>query len=460
VATVTVTATPTTLDATGAAELAVTNTGSASVYVNTQRLRPGQRNTFDTTLPLQVTTQPGETSTVDTAVSKATGGTSTGTSAGTPPPADVAPRANGTYDGKRNLYLPTGYSLRRIQAAIAGVAAGQTPTSRAKIAWVGHSEVAGFGGTPGVNDAPVTLRKLLAARYPMGTGLVTAYNNNGGTGTPTDARWAFDAGWVYAGGSYGFGNIQLHRRSTATGNNATFTSDILSTNVDIWTFGNTTALTYTVRDNTGATISTGTITPNAATATLVQALTGLVNAKTVVVTSTAAGAAFILGVNVRPASAVEVSGFGFWGAEASDFIPAQWFNPYQDVISYAPNLAIVQLDVNEAVHAKTTTALQTNLSTIVAGLQAAGSDVALVASCQPTGVPTGGSTALTAAAWSTFRNAVYNVADTYKTPLIDITDRFGPYATANANGMMYDVNHPNGAGYTDTALAVFHALNL
>jgi hypothetical protein len=79
VATLTVTATPTTLDTTGAAELAVTNTGAAAVYVNTQRLRPGQRGTFDTTRPLQVTTQPGETSTVDTAITAATntGGGST-----------------------------------------------------------------------------------------------------------------------------------------------------------------------------------------------------------------------------------------------------------------------------------------------------------------------------------------------------------------------------------------------
>jgi hypothetical protein len=63
VAIVNVTDTPTTLDVTGAAELAVTNTGSAAVYVNTQRLRPGQRGTFDTSRPLQVVTQVGQTST-------------------------------------------------------------------------------------------------------------------------------------------------------------------------------------------------------------------------------------------------------------------------------------------------------------------------------------------------------------------------------------------------------------
>jgi hypothetical protein len=450
-ATVGVTTTPTTLDATGAAELAVTNTGGQAVFINSLRLRPGQRQVFETTRPLLVSTQTG-TSAVDTAVSipVRVAPPVTGAGAAAAAPADVEPRSNRTYEARRNLYLPNGYSVRKTQAALASVAAGQTATSRARLAWVGHSEVAGFGGTPGVNDAPVMLRKLLAARYPVGTGLVTAYNNNGGTGIPTDARWTFDAGWAYAGGAFGFGNSQLHRRATAANLNATFTSDILGTNVDIWTFGNSAPFAYTVRDNAGATLSTGTLTPTGATATQVIALTGLVNAKTVTITSTGTAATFLLGVNVRPASAVEVSGFGFWGGEAVDFLPAQWFNAYADVIAYAPHLAIVQLDVNEAVHGKTPATLQANLSTIVSGFQAAGSEVVLVASCAQSGT--------TAAAWSTFRNAVYNVADTYKAPLVDITDRFGPYATATANGLMYDANHPNGAGYADTAQAVFNAL--
>jgi hypothetical protein len=66
-ATVTVTSTPVTLDATGAAELGVTNTGGASVFVNSQRLYPGQRLVFDARQPLAVVTQGGGgTSTVDT----------------------------------------------------------------------------------------------------------------------------------------------------------------------------------------------------------------------------------------------------------------------------------------------------------------------------------------------------------------------------------------------------------
>jgi hypothetical protein len=105
VATVNVTETPTTLDVTGAAELAVTNTGSASVYVNTQRLRPGQRGTFDTSRPLQVTTQPGQTSTVDTTVAVASGqgGGQSGTYARTLGP------ASGTDDtATLNALLATG----------------------------------------------------------------------------------------------------------------------------------------------------------------------------------------------------------------------------------------------------------------------------------------------------------------------------------------------------------------
>jgi hypothetical protein len=68
-ATVTVTGTPVTLDTTGAAELGVTNTGSVAVFVNSQRVRPGQRLVFDARQPLAVATQGGAgTSTVDTDV--------------------------------------------------------------------------------------------------------------------------------------------------------------------------------------------------------------------------------------------------------------------------------------------------------------------------------------------------------------------------------------------------------
>jgi lysophospholipase L1-like esterase len=66
-ATVVITTTPVTLDATGAAQLAVTNTGSESVYINSARLRPGQRNTFDTTTPLVASTMSGS-SAVDTVI--------------------------------------------------------------------------------------------------------------------------------------------------------------------------------------------------------------------------------------------------------------------------------------------------------------------------------------------------------------------------------------------------------
>jgi hypothetical protein len=66
-ATVTVTSTPVTLDATGAAELGVTNTGAVTVFVNSQRVRPGQRLVFDARQALAVATQGGAgTSTVDT----------------------------------------------------------------------------------------------------------------------------------------------------------------------------------------------------------------------------------------------------------------------------------------------------------------------------------------------------------------------------------------------------------
>lgn len=376
-------------------------------------------------------------------------------------PSDVQPR-NGSYNPSRNLYLPASATLRKIRAKLAAVAAGQSASARARIALAGHSHISGYGGLPGVSDLGTDLRRLFEKNYPSGTGVVPAYNNNGGGASQPDARWAF-VNWTYAGAAAGSGNIQFHRRANVVGATATFTSDVLGTVVEILTFSNSGTVAYTVLDNAGAQIATGTITPAGTNVVYLTTLTGLVNAKTVTLTCPGTGSRYVLGVNVRQARDVEISEFGFWGSEAVDWLPSgqgisQWFNAHQDVLSVSPDLVIMQLDANEALHGKSATTLETNLNAVVAGFKEAGADVMLVASAQPTGVNSGTGVALTAAEWTNFRKAVYNVADTQGVALLDVTDRWGPYATANANGLMSDTNHPNSSGYADEAQALFNVL--
>lgn len=361
-------------------------------------------------------------------------------------PSDITlARGDGAYwDPRHSTYVPPGasHALRKTRAKMGGVAAG-VANARAKIAIMGHSHVSGYGSTVGSNDLAVCLRKILNRRYPMGSGLVTAFNNNGGDSAnpQSDSRWNLSANWKYAGGTWGSGDIQLHMRCQTSGTPATFTSDVAGTIVEIYTFGNGSAVTYAI--DSGSNIN---ITPNGTMGVQVTTVTGQTNAThTVRVNSTSSSSAFLLGVSVRPAIALEVSAFGFYGSEASDWLPStQWYDGYKDVVSYAPDLVIIQLDANEAIHGKTPETLRSNLQTIVTALKAV-ADVAIVTSAAPN---------VTAETWTTFRQAVYQVATDSQIPLVDFRDRLGSNVTATANGIMYDPNHPNGAGYMDSALAL------
>lgn len=364
-------------------------------------------------------------------------------------PSDVGARA-GRYDSRRSLYLPVGVIMpRKTQGKMALALTGTAVD--AKVVCIGDSETGGYGGAPGTIDMPVMLRNLIGARWPAGSGLVTANNNNGGTGSPADSRWTFDSNWTIAGGAYGSGNIQLHRTCTVAGAVATYMSTDSGSVVDIYTFGNSGPISYSI-DGADAV----TYTPAGANKIEVITVTGLENiTHTVTITTTRATATYLLGAAVRHGSGVSIAGFGFYGALSSDWKPAIWYNAYQDLISYAPSMAIIQLGVNDAIHGQTTVEYSESMTAIVRGLQGAGIEVALVVSVSPNVEQRG----LDAALWSSFRTVMYDLADTFKVPLVDLTDRFGPNTTAVANGVMYsDHLHPNGAGYADSAATIYHAL--
>jgi hypothetical protein len=137
-ATVTVTSTPATLDATGAAELGVTNTGSVAVFVNSQRVRPGQRMVFDARQPLAVVTQGGAgTSTVDTDVVASTQ----------------------TAIASVSSYLTNPNGLRKWYAAL-----GRRRNAPARIAVNGNSNWEGTGATNYADRLPLVLQDDLRNR--------------------------------------------------------------------------------------------------------------------------------------------------------------------------------------------------------------------------------------------------------------------------------------------------------
>lgn len=108
-----------------------------------------------------------------------------------------------------------------------------------------------------------------------------------------------------------------------------------------------------------------------------------------------------------------------------------------------PDLALVQPLLNGSQPA--------DIRQVVANVQALNIPTVLV-TCGGVGGMTGGSTVPTQIA------ALYDAADEFDLPLIDLTDTMGWYATANPKGLMADTVHPNRRGYSVQAWRIYRAL--
>lgn len=350
-----------------------------------------------------------------------------------------APAAAGTRTGRysttHRMYLPKGADIGPMRRKIAQALAG---TNTYRLAGMGHSIVAGQGGTPGVID-DMRLLQLRAAQAGKATpGIVTAYNN-----TTRDARVTVDPEWYVTGGPRD--NMQLHLSCVTVGKSFTVAFDHAGTTVDVFTFGNGSAVTYSVD---GA--APVTITPSGASALQTTTITGLANTThTVTVTSTSTTVAYILGVALHNATGLEVGNFGYSGSIANDWRPtgsgtgATFYNGYSDaVVGWKADGVVIELGANEIIWSVGSASLADNLGLILEGLQALGKDVVLTVD-----PPVYSATRTN---WfSTFYPVLYDVADTYKVPLLDLSAHWINRTIGDARGLYADQWHPNNEGYFD-----------
>lgn len=111
------------------------------------------------------------------------------------------------------------------------------------------------------------------------------------------------------------------------------------------------------------------------------------------------------------------------------------------------DILLIALGCNDATNASsgvTPSAFATNLADIVGNLKTATTSAALI---HP--IPgTSGGTSFWGSSVGGFTSATfYQAADTLGLPMLDLSDRWQDYATANAGGLMFDVLHPNSTGY-------------
>ncbi|MET4094558.1 SGNH/GDSL hydrolase family protein [Arthrobacter sp. UYCu712] len=349
-------------------------------------------------------------------------------------PAAAGVRA-GRYSTAYRLYLPEGADIGPMRRRIAGALAGKY-TYRA--AGMGHSMIAGQGGSPGVID-DMRLLQLRAAQAGQSTpGMVTAWNN-----TTPDARITKDAEWYITGGPRS--NMQLHLSCATAGKSFTVAFDHAATVVDIYTFGNGSAVSYSIDNGTPVTI-----TPSGASAIQVTTVTGLANTThTVKITSLSATTAYILGISLRNATGLEIGNFGYSGSIANDWIPtgsgtgASFYNGYSDIVhGWKADGVIIQLGANEIIWSTGSASLVTNLGLILANLRTYGKDVLLVVD-----PPVYSDTRTT---WfSDFYPKLYDVADAYQVPLLDLSAHWINRGIGSARGLYFDQWHPNPEGYFD-----------
>lgn len=164
------------------------------------------------------------------------------------------------------------------------------------------------------------------------------------------------------------------------------------------------------------------------------------------------GDAYVLGIEARigaETSGVKVSRLGASGRRWQDIFdttnPGSSLN-YLTATHVGADLTVFTLAINDADTGSDIATMKSSMATVVAALQAAGSDVLLVVPPQPNPSQT--------PTWTPYRQALYDQAAVLGCALLDLTDRWGGYYAT----MMQDAYHPNNLGHVDIAQAVFETI--
>lgn len=380
------------------------------------------------------------------------------------------------YNPASGIYNLTGANWKHARMAIANARAG---AGLCRVAVIGDSITAGWGATPTSSVSalawPQIMREALGSvnGIPVaGTGDVMAGPRGVYGAVYQDNRWA-NGGWAnvsVSDNSSGFGIT-----SVASSNTATFTSDKAGT-VAEFTYARRTGwgtFTVTVKNSSGTTL-TGPTSYNSSNATPDMqrvTLTGLTLdvGSTIVFTSTSSGVNAIMSAGVRNTTGLLVTNLGAGSASTSTWnnftAPSGggsqqngWVAQY--ILAAGVDILLIALGTNDGQNSNTSqTPAQyaTNMASIVSTLKTSTTDVALVHPIP--GNPGTAPNLWTAAAPNGISSTTfYKASESLGVPLVDLSDRWQDYATANTAGMMYDTLHPSNAGHQRIGLDVANLL--
>lgn len=360
----------------------------------------------------------------------------------------AAKRAQHTVDWQRSIYNAKYSNLKKTRAMFGRLLNGGS----GRILCVGDSTTAGQTADPSTVSYPTHLRKALrAAGFPIdGTGFVCAHNNDTGN---LDPRWTFTGTWVNAG----LGNSMAYS-SGANGETATFISDVPGTRVTLLYGDKNVWGPFTVAIDGAAPV---TVTPSDAGGRVgTYQVTGLANTiHKVVVTTTSTTYISLIGVIVDTGTGLRIDNAGIGSDRLSHWNNVNWYGQgvMQSGLTPAPDLAIIQMQINDAGDQLAVATYESGLTTLVQRFTALGSDVILSTGPTPT-TATYGPFTISTAQWATYTAKQFSVANTLNLPLLHISERMGLYTEANASSLMGDGLHPNGSGYAVMARAFLDLL--
>lgn len=348
------------------------------------------------------------------------------------PPSYVGARAN-PFDAATSWYNLTNTSMSNIRGLLA-----KSQTQRVRLAFVGHSIIAGsYTSEIGKYDIASQTRRFLSGEGTNvnGTGWVFISSNPGSNpALARDARWTSITGWTLSASQYYF-----YASTTTNGAAAIFQSDYPGTIIEVATYNNTGPISIYVDDVLKDTY-TG---PGGALAVVIRSITGLDNTKhKVEIRTTSTTASILMAVQVRDSKGMEVTNAGNGGATLNSWATGDMSTLRQATENTVnPDIVVISLDGNELWSGVTAADYKTAYNEFIDYWAAQG------AKCMMMTAPNLDNGVVSQAQREAYLSAQYDIADTYDLPLLDTTNLFVNYATANTLGWMGDFAHPNDIGH-------------
>jgi len=366
-----------------------------------------------------------------------------------PAPAGVTSPANaipGVYNFDPIL-------LPRARAAFARVRSG---TGRAVVATLGDSTWAGIGaGATSDHNLQGARQHTVAwitSNILNGRGIPSTPDAVFSTGavSTTAASWQMynpavvvGSGWVISSQTTAGG--YLWQNGTTTGTALSVTTTQPANTCDVY-YANTNVAQFTLDLDGGAAV---TVNVTSSGASLLKAtVTGTDAIHTLNIKRTgASGNVFIGAIDCYSTATYRAAiwNMGIGGSQTSTWInaTASW-SPLNALGTYAPDLTIINLGINDEGYSVAPAVYAANLQTIINTAKISG-DVILIMHHSCSGHET-----QEPATYAALRQLAAN----NNVPLVDFRARLGSYTAASGNGQMFDGLHATGLGYADEGAMV------